>query len=51
MKVLKHDLETLILKIFNKFSMSSKKVDELKECFQFVQRDFHNIFIMYIEVR
>ncbi|CAI6376220.1 unnamed protein product [Macrosiphum euphorbiae] len=30
MKVIKYDVETLVLKVFNEFSMSSKRVDELK---------------------
>jgi hypothetical protein len=33
----------LVLKIFNEFSMSSKRVDELKECSEFVQQDYHNV--------
>jgi len=37
MKVIKYDVETLVLKVFNEFSMSSKRVDELKEYFEFVQ--------------
>jgi hypothetical protein len=30
--------------------MSSKRVDELKECFEFVQQDFHNV-LRHISVR
>lgn len=37
MKVLKYNVEMLVLKIFNEFSMSSKKANVFKECFEFVQ--------------
>jgi len=50
MKVIKYDVETLVLKVFNEFSMSSKRVDELKECFEFVQQDYHNV-LRHIPVR
>lgn len=43
MNILKHDVETLVLKVFNEFSMSTKRVDELKKCFEFVEQDFHNV--------
>lgn len=50
MKVIKYDVETLVLKVFNEFSMSSKRVEELKECFKFLQQDFHNV-LRHIPVR
>jgi len=49
-KVTEYDVETLVLKVFNEFSMSSKRVDELKECFEIVQQDFHNV-LRHIPVR
>lgn len=52
MKVIKYDVETLVLKVFNEFSMSSKRVDNSysKECFEFVQQDYHNV-LRHIPVR
>jgi len=50
LRVIKYDVKTLVLKVFNEFSMSSKRVEELKECFEFVQQDFHNV-LRHIPVR
>ncbi|KAF0734114.1 Uncharacterized protein FWK35_00018851 [Aphis craccivora] len=42
---------TLVLKVFNEFSLNLKRVDELKECFQFVQQHFHNVLRHIFPVR
>lgn len=50
LKLLKYDVKTLVIKIFNEFSMSAKRVTELKDCFDFVQQDYHNV-LSHISVR
>ena len=43
LKMLKFDVETLCKKVFNEFSHSAKNVVELKECFQFVEQEYHEV--------
>lgn len=50
LKLLKYDVETLVIKVFNEFSISAKRITELKDCFEFVQQDFHNV-LRHISVR
>lgn len=42
-KVLSLDVENLILKIYAEFSISSKRVKELKDCFDFLELEYENI--------
>ena len=39
-KLLKYDVEGLVIKVFNEFSSSAKKVNELRECFEFVEQEY-----------
>ncbi|XP_005999068.2 uncharacterized protein LOC102355222 [Latimeria chalumnae] len=43
MKALSFDVERLVLKVFNEFSCSAKKVKRLKSCFDFVQQEYSKV--------
>ena len=43
LKVLSFDIENLVLKVFSEFSNSAKKREELKECFEFCESEFHEV--------
>ncbi|KAI4457230.1 hat family dimerization domaincontaining protein-related [Holotrichia oblita] len=50
LKLLSFDVESLVLKVFNSFNCSAKNVANLKECFQFVQQEYHQV-LRHIPVR
>ena len=50
LKVLSFDVEVLILKVFAVFSTSTKRVDALKECFEFSQEEYQEV-LRHIAVR
>lgn len=43
LKVLMFDIENLVLKIFAEFSISSIRRENLEECFEFYQAEFHEM--------
>lgn len=50
LKLLSFDVECLVIKVFNTFSCSAKNVENLKECSQFVQEEYHQV-LRHIPVR
>lgn len=42
-KLLTYDVETLVMKIFAEFSLSSKRIEALKTCFQFLDIEYAQI--------
>ncbi len=50
MKLLSFDVESLVLKVFSEFSISSKRVEALKECFAFVNQEYHAV-LRHVRVR
>jgi len=49
-KALSYDVENLVAKIYAEFSNSSKRVEELKSCFDFVEMEYEKV-IRYSQVR
>lgn len=49
-KLLSYDVESLVLKVFGEFSISAKRVEALKECFAFVNQEYHAV-LRHITVR
>jgi hypothetical protein len=47
---LSFDVETLLLKVFNSFSCSAKNVPTLKERFECVQQEYHQV-LRHIQIR
>ena len=38
-----HDVEILVMRVFNEFSSSAKRVQELKSCFDFVDLKYKDL--------
>jgi len=43
LKLISCDVESFVLKVCHAFSHSSKNVSDLKECFEFLQEEYHQI--------
>ena len=43
LKVMSFDIEVLVLKVFAEFSNAAKKRENLKECFDFCEAEFHEV--------
>lgn len=42
-KKLPYDIENLVIKVYNEFSISAQNVEQLKDCFDFVNLEYKNI--------
>lgn len=42
-KKLPYDIENLVIKVYNEFSVSAQNIEQLKDCFEFVNLEYENI--------
>lgn len=49
-KQLPYDVETLVIKVYNEFSSSAKRLEELKKCYEFVGEEF-SALLLHVPIR
>lgn len=49
-KQLPYDVESLVIKVYNEFSSSAKRLEELKKCYEFVGEEF-SVLLRHVPVR
>jgi len=49
-KKLPYDIENLVIKVYNEFSVSAQNVEQLKDCLEFVNLEYENI-LRHVSIR